>query len=47
MVEFGRKRLCLKRIRGYDTGEERVGSRHSLDGNHKNNVIVNKLLSYF
>ena len=29
MVEFDRKRSCLKRIGGYDTGEERGGSRHS------------------
>ena len=29
MAEFGRKRSCLKRIRGYNTGEERGGSGHS------------------
>ena len=27
-TEFGGKRLCQKRIRGYNTGEERGGSRH-------------------
>ena len=26
---FGRKKLCLKRIRGYDTGKDGGGSRHS------------------
>ena len=26
---FDGKRSCLKRIRGYDTGEEGVGSSHS------------------
>ena len=26
---FGRKKSCLKRIRGYDTGKEGGGSRHS------------------
>ena len=30
MVEFSRKRSYLKRIRSYDTGEVRDGSRHSL-----------------
>ena len=29
MAEFGGKWSCLKRIRGYNTGEEREGSRHS------------------
>ena len=30
MAEFGRKKVtCLKRIKGYNTGEERGGSRHS------------------
>ena len=47
MAEFGGKMSYLKRIRGYDTGEERGGSRHSFVGNDKNNVIVNSLLSYF
>ena len=28
-AEFGGKRSCLKRIRGYNTGEERGRSRHS------------------
>ena len=28
-TEFGGKRSCLKRIRSYNTGEERGGSRHS------------------
>ena len=37
-LEFDRKRSCLKRIRGYDTGEEGGGSRHSF-ANDKNNVI--------
>ena len=26
---FGEKMSCLKRIRGYNTGEERGGNRHS------------------
>ena len=26
---FGRKRPCLKRIRGYNTGKDGSGSRHS------------------
>ena len=26
---FGRKKSCLKRIRGYDTGKDGGGSRHS------------------
>ena len=26
---FGRKKLCLKRIRGYGTGKDGSGSRHS------------------
>ena len=29
MAKFGGKRSYLKKIRGYDTGEERGGSRHS------------------
>ena len=29
MAEFDGKRSCLKRIRGYDTEEEKGGSRHS------------------
>ena len=29
MAELGGKRSYLKRIRDYDTGEERGGSRHS------------------
>ena len=28
-AEFGRKKSCLKRIRGYNAGEERGGSRYS------------------
>ena len=29
-MEFGGKKvMCLKQIRGYNTGEERGGSRHS------------------
>ena len=28
-TEFSGKRSCLKRIRGYKTGEERGGSMHS------------------
>ena len=29
-AEFGEKKVtCLKRIRGYNTGEEKGGSRHS------------------
>ena len=40
-AEFGRKKVtCLKRIRGYNTGEER-GSRNSFSlGNDKNNIII-------
>ena len=44
MVEFDRKMSCLKRIRGYDTGEEReveVGTVSLA------NYIASKLLSYF
>ena len=37
-MEFDGKRSCLKKIRGYDTGEERGGSRPSF-ANDKNNVI--------
>ena len=29
MADFSRKRSCLKRIRGYNTGEERGGRRRS------------------
>ena len=29
MVEFDGNRLCLKKIRGYNTREEGGGSRHS------------------
>ena len=43
----GRKRSCLKRIRGYDLGEEGGGSRHSLLGIDKNYVLADKVLSYF
>ena len=35
------KRSCLKRISGYDTGEEGCESRYMLD-NDKNNVIADK-----
>ena len=28
-AEFSRKRSCLKRIRGYNTGKERGGNRYS------------------
>ena len=31
MAEFGVKKSCLKRIRGYNTGEEGGGSRHSFE----------------
>ena len=31
-VEFGGKRSCLKRIRGFNTGEGRGGSRYSFAG---------------
>ena len=47
MTEFGEKRSCLKRIRGYNRGEEEVEVSTLLLGNDKNNVIANKLLSYF
>ena len=47
ITEFGGKRSCLKRIRGYKTGEEEVEVSTLLLGNDKNNVIANKLLSYF
>ena len=37
------KGSCLKRIRGYNTGEEGGGSRHSFaKNNDKNNVIADK-----
>ena len=42
-TEFGGKRSCLKRIRSYNTGEERGGIGTLLLGNDKNNVIVNYL----
>ena len=29
ILSFVRKRSCLKRIRGYDTGKDGGGSRHS------------------
>ena len=49
ITEFGGKRSCLKRIRGYKTGEEEVEVSTLLLGNDKNNVIANyvfiKLLS--
>ena len=32
---------------GYNTGEEGGGGRHFLIGNDKNNVIADKVLSYF
>ena len=44
MVEFGRKRSCLKRMRGYNRAPLEVGT--VLLGNDKNSVIVNYLLSY-
>ena len=47
ITEFGGERSCLKRIRGYKTGEEEVEVSTLLLGNDKNNVIANKLLSYF
>ena len=45
ILSFGRKRSFLKRIRGYDTGEEGVSTIFL--SNDKNNVIVDKVLSYF
>ena len=44
---FEGKRLCLKRIRGYDTGEGKVEVSTLLLGNDKSNVIADKVLSYF
>ena len=47
-LSFKRKRLCLKRIRGYDpeeSGKVEVGTL--LIGNRKNSVIADKVLSYF
>ena len=44
---FGGKRSCLKRIRGYNTGKDEGGSRHSFTSNDKNNVIAENLLSSF
>ena len=41
------KRLCLKRIRCYDTGEGEVEVGTLFLGNEKNNVIADKVLSYF
>ena len=32
MAEFGKKRSCLKRISGYNTGEERGKNRHPFAG---------------
>ena len=46
-MEFGRKRSCLKRIRGYDIGEKVVEVGTRLLGNDKDNVIANKVLKYF
>ena len=44
---FDRKRSCLKRIKGNKTGEEVGGVGTLLLGNDKNNVIADKVLSYF
>ena len=44
MPSFGRKRSCLKRIRGHDTGKEGGGIRDSLLSNDKNNVIAENVL---
>ena len=41
ILQFCRKKLYLKRIRGFDTREEVGGSRHSFAGNDKNSVIAN------
>ena len=43
MAEFVEKRSCLKRIRGYNTGEKEEEVNTLLLGNDKNNVIVNYL----
>ena len=42
-----RKKSCLKRIRGYNTGEEGVEVDTLELGNDKNNVIADKVLHYF
>ena len=47
ITEFGGKRSCLKRIRGYKTGEEEVEVSTLLLGNDKNNVIANKYIKLF
>ena len=50
LVEFCclvEKRLCLKRIRVYNTGGREVGVGTLLLVNNKNSVIANKVLSYF
>ena len=44
---FSRKRSCLKRIKGNNTGEEVGGVGTLLLGSDQNNVIVDKVLSYF
>ena len=48
MPLFGGKRPCLKRIRGYDTGEEGGGKVGTpLLSNDENNVITENVLSNF
>ena len=46
VLSFGGKRSCLKRIRGYDTGKDGGGSRHSFTSNDKNNVIAENVLFF-
>ena len=45
MADFGRKRSCLKGIRGYDRRKE-VEVDTLLLGNDKSNVIANYLLFF-
>ena len=44
---FNKKRPRLKGIRGYNTWEREVKVGTLLLSNDKNNVIANKVLSYF
>ena len=47
MIFGSDRKKCLKRIRGYDTGGRQMEVDALLIGNDKNNVIANKVLSYF
>ena len=38
------KNICLKRIRSYDTGEERGASRHFFASNDKNRINLKLII---